>query len=313
MTEPVLQPFGEGLQLIRGPPGGHLVPENRSDDVFDVLEGINARPRPFEFYTAHELWTNQHTSARMLALHLDENIDVSSRRLGFINRSVEWITEHFRIGADTRIIDFGCGPGLYAERLAEQNAAVTGVDFSKRSIEYAEAVAARKGLAIHYVNQNYLEYETTESFDLILMIMCDFCALSPTQRKAMLGKFLAILKPGGVVLLDVYSTTAFHQREETATYEANLLDGFWSPDKYYGFLNTFKYEEEKVVLDKYTVVEQSGTRTVYNWLQYFSADKLKKELVDAGFEVEAFYADVAGSPFDPEGSEFTVVARKAAA
>jgi cyclopropane fatty-acyl-phospholipid synthase-like methyltransferase len=281
--------------------------------VFDKLESINARPRPFEFYTARELWTNQHTSERMLAFHLHENIDVSSRRLDFINRSVDWITVHFNIGADTRIVDFGCGPGLYTERFAQRQARVTGVDFSKRSIEYAQEVADRKGLDIHYVNQDYLEFETTDSFDLILMIMCDFCALSPTQRKAMLGKFLRMLEPGGAVLLDVYSTTAFDECEETAKYEVSLLDGFWSPDKYYGFLNTFKYEQERVVLDKYTVVERSGTRTVYNWLQYFSADELEREFVDAGFAVEAFYADVAGAAFEKDGTEFAVVARKAAA
>jgi len=48
------------------------------------------------------------------------------------------------------------------------------------------------------------------------------------------------MEPGGSVLLDVYSLTAFEQREETAMVEANLLNGFWSPNKYYGFLNTFK-------------------------------------------------------------------------
>ena len=88
--------------------------------------------------------------------------------------------------------------------------------------------------------------------------------------------------------------------------------GFWSPDKYYGFLNTFKYDHERVVLDKYTLVERSGIRTVYNWLQYFSPDALEREFGDAGFAIDAYYADVAGSPFDTDGSEFAVVARKAA-
>jgi len=198
---------------------------------------------------------------------------------------------------------------LYAERFAQRNAQVTGVDFSKRSIEYAQEIAVGKGLNIRYVHQDYLEFETADSFDLILMIMCDFCALSPIQRKAMLRKFLGILKPGGAVLLDVYSTVAFHLREETAKYEFDLMDGFWSPDAYYGFLNTFKYEEEMVVLDKYTLVEQSGTRAVYNWLQYFTATGLEREFAAAGLAIEAFYADVAGSPFDADGPEFAVVAR----
>ncbi|MBA7650694.1 Ubiquinone biosynthesis O-methyltransferase [subsurface metagenome] len=246
----------------------------------------------------------------MLRFHLNEDIDVSSRKAEFINHSVEWIASDFNIVAGTKIADFGCGPGLYATRLAQMQADVTGIDFSKRSIQYAQEVATREGLSIHYVNQNYLEFETDDRFGLILMIMCDFCALSPTQRKKMLSKFYTILESGGSVLLDVYSLTAFDQREETAMYEANLLNGFWSPNKYYGFVNTFKYESEKVVLDKYTIIEASRTRIVYNWLQYFSPEALEREFVECGFAVEKLYSDVVGSPFDSESEEFAVVAKK---
>jgi serine/threonine protein kinase len=68
--------------------------------------------------------------------------------------------------------------------------------------------------------------------------------------------------------------------------------------------------EEKVVLDKYTIVEQARTRTIYNWLQYFSLETLGDELSGCGLDVEMLYADVAGSPYKPEHSEFAVVARK---
>jgi len=126
----------------------------------------------------------------------------------------------------------------------------------------------------------------------------------------MLTKFHTFLEPGGSVFLDVYSLKAFEQREETAMYETNLLNGFWSPNKYYGFLNTFKYEREKVVLDKYTLIEADRTRTVYNWLQYFSPEELEREFVEGGFTVEERYSGVAGSPFDSETKEFAVVAQK---
>ncbi len=278
--------------------------------MFEELDKINTHPGAFEFYTASDLWTDEHTSEQMLLFHLNEDIDVSSRNAKFINRSVEWIASYFNVGAGTKIADFGCGPGLYTTRLANRQADVTGIDFSKRSILYAQEVAAREGLSINYVNQNYLEFETDNHFHLVLMIMCDFCALSPIQRKQILSKFHTILEPGGHVLLDVYSLTAFDQREEAATYEANLLNGFWSPNKYYGFLNTFIYEEEKVVLDKYTLIEASRTRTVYNWLQYFSPETLEREFVECGFAIEKFYSDVGGSPFDPENTEIAVVAKK---
>lgn len=281
------------------------------EKMFEELEKINERPDPFQFYTASELWTDEHTSAQMLAFHLNGSIDVSSRNAEFISRSVEWLASRFNIGKDTRIADFGCGPGLYTTRLAKRGANVTGIDFSGRSIGHAKEVAAREQLNIRYLQQDYLGFETEDHFNLVLMIMCDFCALSPTQRKGILSKFYRILKPGGSVLLDAYSLSAFDQREEVATYEVNLLNGFWSPNKYYGFLNTFKYDREKVVLDKYTIVEAERTKTVYNWLQHFTSEELERELMEAGFFVEELFSDVAGTPYDRKSSEFAVIAKKA--
>ena len=278
--------------------------------MFEKLEDINSRPEPFEFYTASDLWTDEHTSEQMLKYHLNEDVDLSSRNSAFIDRSVEWIASEFNIGIGTKIADFGCGPGLYSTRLAQMQADVTGIDFSKRSIQYAQEVAIREGLSIRYVNQNYLEYETDDRFDLILMIMCDFCALSPAQRNKMLTKFHTFLEGGGIVVLDVYSLNAFEEREETALYKANLLEGFWSANKYYGFQNTFKYEREKVVLDKYTLIEADRTRTIYNWLQYFSPETLEREFTKCGFTIEKIFSDVAGTPFDSKANEFAVVAKK---
>ncbi len=278
--------------------------------MFEQLEKMNTRPEPFEFYTAADLWTDEHTSGQMLRLHLNPEIDVSSRNINFIDRSVDWIASRFNIGAGKKIADFGCGPGLYATRLARRHADVTGIDFSKRSIRYAQETADRERLPIHYINRNYLDFETNDRFHLILMIMCDFCALSPAQRRKILSRFHLLLEPSGFVLLDVYSLTDFSEREEKAQYEAGFLNGFWSPNKHYVFLNTFKYEKEKVVLDKYTIIEEKRSRTIYNWLQYFSPEGLEREFKENGFAIEDYYLDVAGAPFSSLGREFAVVAKK---
>ncbi len=164
--------------------------------MFDELEAIYARPEPFGFYTADELWTDEHTSAQMLAYHLNDEVDLSSRSGAFIDRSVEWIVSHLGVGKGTRIADFGCGPGLYTTRLARRGAVVTGIDFSKRSIDHARKAAAAEGLSIRYINESYLELDLDGRFDLVTMIMCDFCALSPEQRRTMLRKFDGLLEPG---------------------------------------------------------------------------------------------------------------------
>ena len=278
--------------------------------MFNKLKEINSRPEPFQFYTADALWTDEHTSQKMLEYHLNASVDLSSRNKDFIDRSVKWIVSHFGINRHTTVADFGCGPGLYTTPFAGNGADVTGIDFSQRSIRYAKETAARKALNIDYLCRDYLEFETEKRFDLITMIMCDFCALSPNQRNKMLTRFHSLLNADGAVLLDVYSLNAFDQRDEVSTCEHMQLDGFWSKEDYYGFLNTFKYDQEKVILDKYTIIEKARTRTVYNWLQYFNRDALRKEFEVTGFKIEKFYSDVAGQEYNSKSTEFAVVARK---
>ncbi|MFC1780921.1 class I SAM-dependent methyltransferase [Planctomycetota bacterium] len=278
--------------------------------MFEELEKINQKPGPFEFYTAKELWTDEYTSKRMLEFHLNGTVDISSRNFKFIEKSVDWIMRHFKLGHDSKIIDFGCGPGLYATLLAGKGANVTGIDFSKNSIQYAENTAKQKGLNITYICQNYLEFQTDEKYDLVIMIMNDFCALSPAQRKTLLNIFKNILKADGSILLDVYSLSAYNQRQEAASCEPNLLNGFWSKEKYYGFLNTFKYDEEKVILDKYTIIEPNRTQVIYNWLQYFDKDSISGQFEQNGFHIEEFYSNVAGQSFTPDSNETAIVAKK---
>lgn len=276
--------------------------------MFNVLKKINERPKPFEFYTASELWTNEHTAQQMLQYHLNDDIEASSRNSVFIEKSCDWITNHFNINGK-KVIDFGCGPGLYASKLAQRGAFVTGIDFSENSINYARAVAKEKELEISYIVSDYLDFETSEKFDLIIMIMCDFCALSPDQRKTLLTKFKSILKPDGSILMDVYSLSNFEKKSESAAYEKNQLFGFWSPSDYYAFVNTFKYEDEKVLLNKYTIYEaDKAEKIVYNWLQHYSVGTLQAELDQNGLLVKEQLASVAGGEFDSKSNEFAIIA-----
>lgn len=277
--------------------------------MFDQLEEINACPKPFEVCTVSDLWTDEYTSKQMLAFHLNGDNDVASRRTTFLDRSAQWIISQFDLREGRAVVDFGCGPGLYTQRLARTKAAVTGIDFSKNSLEYARTKAREEGLAINYVHQNYLEFHSDQKYDLILMIFCDFCALSPEQRKTLLQKFKALLKPEGSVLLDAYLLNAFHRKAEGASYELNPVNNFWTSEKCYCFLNSFKYDDVKVTLDKYTLVEQDRTRRIFNWLQYYSQEDIACEFEESGLKIEKYLANVAGDKFDPNADEFAIIAK----
>jgi 2-polyprenyl-3-methyl-5-hydroxy-6-metoxy-1,4-benzoquinol methylase len=278
--------------------------------MFKLLNQINSKPKPFEYYTVKELWTDKHTSKKMLETHLNGSVDMASYRFEFIDKSVDWIESFFQLTSKSKIADFGCGPGLYTTRLAEKGVQVTGIDFSANSLNYAKQQADKESLNINYVYQNYLEYSTNEKFDLIIMIMCDFCALSPDQRKTLLTIFFASLKPDGNVLLDVHSINMFNKKESIATYTKSQQNGFWSDKEYYEFLNIFKYDNEKVTLHKYTIIEEKRMFTIYNWLQYFNRDSILKEFGSAGFQIIDYFTDVTGVEFSSKSDVFAVVAGK---
>ena len=231
--------------------------------MFQKLQRISERPKAFEFYTSEILWNDKHISKNMLDAHLNPDWDGAARKREFIDRSVEWLVSHFGICDSSKICDFGCGPGLYTTQFAERWAIVSGIDFSERSIDYARGAAKEKGLSIDYILQNYLQFSTNKSFDLITMIYRDFSVLSPVQRACLLKKFHKLLCDGGSLVIDVDSMVRYSKATESVWYEFHPKGGFWSPDSHHVFSAIFKYPQEKVVLDKCTVIESDREREVF--------------------------------------------------
>jgi len=87
----------------------------------------------------------------------------------------------------------------------------------------------------------------------------------------------------GPCLLHEHSLAAFEQHEASAAYGASPHSGFWSAKPYFEFRNTFKYDAEQVILDKYAIVEEERTHTISNWIQHFSPEPLRREFEATGF------------------------------
>src|SRR4030042_1920824 len=101
-----------------------------------ALQDLQQPPAPF---TPGEplFWDDPHISSQMLAFHLDPGIDAASRSPQTIDRSVVWITATLGLQPGDAVLDLGCGPGLYASRLAGRGVRLPGGDYSRPSIAYA--------------------------------------------------------------------------------------------------------------------------------------------------------------------------------
>ncbi|OJT71491.1 SAM-dependent methyltransferase, partial [Clostridioides difficile] len=187
-----------------------------------------------ELYKQSEInfWDDEYISKQLLKAHLDTNFEGASRNFNFIEDSVNWIVTVANPANYPKLLDLGCGPGLYAEKFAQKGYKVTGIDFSKRSINYAQNRNKETNLNINYLFQSYLNMNYNEEFDLATLIYCDYGALSTENRRLLMEKIYDSLKPGGKLILDVFTINKYNNFEEIKYWEINEDGGFWSNEKY---------------------------------------------------------------------------------
>ena len=276
---------------------------------FDALRELQQKPAP---YAPGEplFWNDPHISQQMLLAHLSPHTDAASRRPETIERSVAWLIDALELHPGQSVIDLGCGPGLYASRLAERGLAVTGVDFSQHSIDYAVAQARERQLQIAYRYQNYLDLSDVASYDTALLIYGDFCPLAPEQRQRLLQNIHRALKDGGRFVLDV-STRHLRARCGAQTDWKVMNSGFWRPGQHLVLTQGFDYPEFALYLDQYIVIDADGKMSVYrNWFQDYTRETITTELAQHGFRVQSVWGDLTGSPYSDQTDWIGIIAQK---
>lgn len=232
----------------------------------------------------------------MLLAHLDPDYEGASRGHAFIDRSAAWIASALPPAGYPRLLDLGCGPGLYAQRLHRHGYAVTGIDLSPRSIAYAKEAAEKAGDAIEYRAQNYLTLDERESYDAVILIYCDYGALPAPDRARLMEIVHAALRPGGRFLLDVFTPAKLAAFEEVREWQSSPRGGFWSAGPYLALQHNLRYPG-RVTLEQTVLLEEGGQRDFHIWHQYFTPEHLAGEAEAAGFTIEGRYDDVAGTAY----------------
>ena len=273
--------------------------------MFDDLKALLKRPELFSGFDTSALWADPHVAKQMLALHLSDEHAVASRPGADIDAMAAWINDELHL-TGKRVVDLGCGPGLYARRFKAAGADVTGIDLSESSIAYARERGCPGGA---FIVGSYLDADLPTA-DVFTLIYGDICAMPPQARQRLFRKVYTALPEDGALVLDAFPTAQFHTKQEATEIALRLDDGFWAAGEYIGLRATFLYPEQTTVLDRYLIVEAARTRTVYNWLEYMTPHRLSTELEQAGFVSSDAIDAVGGTPWRKDDRPFALVARK---
>lgn len=274
----------------------------------DKLLDYSKKPEIYK-PSSSKFWDDEHISKGMLKAHLNPEWDAASRNHKFIDQSVEWILSIVPPAHNPDLLDLGCGPGLYTSKFQQSGYHVTGIDLSKRSIEYARNYAENNKMEITYRCHNYLDISYQEEFDVITLIYCDYSVLSDSSRKLLLANIFNALKPNGKFIVDVFTPKRYENRLERKDWSYKD-GGFWN-EKPHVCLNSFyRYDERSTMLDQTIVITEDSIECYNIWDHTFTADEMKGDLFEAGFATVDLYGNVAGSEYKPDGQLFCTVATK---
>ncbi|MBI9013098.1 MAG: class I SAM-dependent methyltransferase [Clostridiales bacterium] len=261
--------------------------------------------------TQEDFWDNEHISKMMLMAHLNPNWDAASRKPETIEATCKWIISTLDLNHQQSMLDLGCGPGLYSTKFYESGLNITGIDYSKRSLAYAKEQAADKKYDIKYINMNYLEIDYQASFDVVVLIYCDFGVLSSEYRNILLKKIHKALKPGGHFVFDVWTTAYDELTAEYKNWIVHEKQGFWKPTPHLELILKKYYQADQVSLKQHIILEEESNINVYNlWEQCYTVDTITSLLNNNEFEVKSIVGDLTGKSYDENSNLMGIVAKK---
>lgn len=281
--------------------------------MLNLMEIIQRSQRPEPWAEGEKIpWNDPEFSRRMLRVHLSQENDWASRRAVTIQKHVEWIHQEVLSGRPGRILDLGCGPGLYTSRLAKLGHECVGVDFSPASIEYARELAQKEHLHCSYQLQDIRKAEFGSDYDLAMFIFGEFNVFTPEDARQILIKSRAALRPGGALLMEAHTFNAVKEigLHPSSWYSAN--SGLFSDRSHLYLQENFWEEEQSVTTQRYFIVDaQTGQVTRYaSSMQAYKQEQYLGILKGCGFQDIAFHPSLMGE-VDPSQSALIVIrARK---
>jgi SAM-dependent methyltransferase len=241
-------------------------------------------------------WNEPGFSQRMLQFHLSQANDAASRRFEIIDRQVAWIHEQVLNSKPARILDLGCGPGLYTNRLARLGHACTGIDYSPASIQYARTTAEQAGLSISYSEADLRQADFGEGFDLVMQIYGEFNVFRPSDASLIIAKARQALGPGGHLLLEPHTFDGVQRiSQEPAGWHA-AESGLFSDRPHLLLEEGFWDDESQAATRRFFLVDgASGNITRYAAsYQAYSNDEYRSLLEGLGFGGIRFYPSLSG-------------------
>lgn len=254
-------------------------------------------------------WDDPDFSRRILQEHLNQEHDAASRRLTAIKKQVDWIHRSLLDKKATRILDLGCGPGLYAAPFMKLGHSYAGIDFSPACIDYARRNAP-PGCEYRLGDVRSVDYGS--GYGLVMFIFGALNILPPADAHAILKKACAALAPGGLLLLEVSSPDSVDQIGNQPSMWYASQAGLFSDRPHLCLMENFWDEASATATERFYVIDAASgavTRHAASTVAY-TETQLRKLLKEAGLGAPRFHPSLTGKEETQAQDMLVVLAQK---
>jgi SAM-dependent methyltransferase len=232
-------------------------------------------------------WNDPEFSQRMLREHLSQDHDLASRRSEIIDRHTAWIFQDLLESRSAKVLDLGCGPGFYSQRLAELGCKCKGIDFSPASIEFArkEAKKLRQNQP-KYVLDDIRNANFGDDYDLVMLLFGEFNVFPPKDAGLILRKAMDALTPGGILLLEPAQYDTIKASGDAPATWSTGKSGLFSPEPHMVLKESFWSDKKNATIERFYVVDSKSAEVeIYtSSTQAYTNKQLKSILQQMGFE-----------------------------
>jgi SAM-dependent methyltransferase len=262
-------------------------------------------------WSANEVipWQDPDFSRRILKEHLSQQHDAASRRTILVNKHIRWIHEKVLEGRVSRILDLGCGPGLYTSSLSKLGHQCKGIDLSPAAIEYARAHSSS---SCSYVQGDVRNTDFGSGFDLIMMIFGAFNELKPEDADQLLKKTYGALNIGGTLLLEATTFDAVYDKGNQPPGWYRAEQEFFAEKPYICLTESFWDEEREIAMERYIIVDVATAEVdcYVNSTQAYSDQLYREMLYRSNFESIQTFSSLTGKKPRLQEEMFVLLARK---
>ncbi len=215
---------------------------------------------------------------------------------------IKFLIKELALDRTVKILDLACGHGRHANRLAQLNHDITGIDQSAGFLEIAKKQAKEKGLNVKYIQQDMRQIDFKNEFDRVLLLFTSFGYFEDDENFLVLQNIAKALKPGGLFCFDILNKEKLLR---------DLLPYFVTERGADLMIDRQTFDDTtKRFYNKRIIIRNGKRKDKPYFTRVYELAEIRELLTKAGLEICKTYGNWKSEPLTNDSTHIIIIAQK---